>query len=275
MAARKGKSKLSTVLFILALLIYVVNIIGILATVVLDSISKEWFSGFLPKIFTTQWYAYAAGIHDIPALLRVTFTVVVSVIAISLLIAIPAAYVMARYEFKAKGIIMTSFLLAMLLPPMAYGIPLAATLYKLSFLSGLMRVILANLVPTVPFIILILTSFIEQVGTNLESAARMLGAGRLKVFTRVIVPMIVPGILTSAILSAVRIMAMFDLTFLVAGPRSQTIIVALFSDVFAAGAVPYQAIDSLAVIYFACTMVMLGIALKFVSPTQMVFRLKD
>jgi len=197
------------------------------------------------------------------------------VVVISLVIAIPTAYVMARYNFKLRGVIMTVFLLAMLLPPMAYGIPLAATLYKMKFLSGLVRVILANLVPTVPFVVLILTSFIEQVGTNLESAARMLGAGRLTVFTRVIVPLIIPGILTAGILSAVKTIAMFDLTFLVAGPASQTIIVALFSDVFAAGVVPYQAIDALAVIYFFCTMALLIIALKFVSPTQMVFRLKN
>lgn len=275
MSARDGKINLSTLLFTVALIFYVINICGILVTVILNSLSKDWYSGVLPKIFTTEWYAYAAGQHDILNLLGVTFLVVIGVVVISLCISIPAAYVMARYDFRLKGIVMTMFLLPMLLPPMAYGIPLATTLYKLKLAGKISGVILANLVPIVPFMILILTPFIEQVGTNLESAARMLGASRFKIFTRILMPLIIPGILTAAILSAVKTISMFELTFLVAGAKSQTIIVALFSDAFAAGVRPYQAVDALAVIYFLITMALLIIALKFVNPTQMVFRLKQ
>ncbi|MCX7950233.1 MAG: hypothetical protein N2509_09000 [Treponemataceae bacterium] len=67
---------------------------------------------------------------------------------------------------------------------------------------------------------------------------------------------------------------MFELTFLVAGPKSQTIVVALYADAYAAGARPPQAIDALAVVYFLITMICLIVALQFTSPTQMVFRVK-
>jgi putative spermidine/putrescine transport system permease protein len=89
------------------------------------------------------------------------------------------------------------------------------------------------------------------------------------------VPLTVPGILTAAILSVVKTMSMFELTYLVAGgDKTQTIIVALYTDAYAAGSRPQQAVDALAVIYFAAAMVCLAIALRFVSPTQMVFKLK-
>jgi putative spermidine/putrescine transport system permease protein len=99
-------------------------------------------------------------------------------------------------------------------------------------------VILVNLVPIVPFMILVLMPFIEQVGTNLESAAKMLGAKRLTIFRKILVPLTVPGILTASILSVVRTISMFDLTYLVAGGKSQTIVVALYADAYAAGARP-------------------------------------
>ena len=250
------------------------NICGILFTVILNSISKGWYSGLLPKIFTNEWYKFVSVDHDIPNLLTVTFMVAIGVVVISLLIAYPAAYGLARYNFKYKSVLMSLFLLPMIVPPMAYGIPLATVLYKFHLASKVTGVILANLVPIVPFMILILSPFIEQVGTNLESAAKMLGASKLQTFFKVLIPLTMPGILTASILSIVKTISMFELTFLVAGGKSQTIIVALYADAYAAGARPAQAIDALAVIYFLTAMTCLVVALKFVSPTQMVFKVK-
>jgi len=215
-----------------------------------------------------------ANDHDLPQLLIATFTVTIVVVFVSLLIAFPTAYALARYDFKLKGLIFSALLLPMIVPPMAYGIPLATLLYKFHLATRISGVIIANLVPIVPFTILILTPFIEQVSTNLESAARILGASRIQTFFRILVPLSMPGILTAGILSVVKTISMFELTFLVAGPKSQTIVVALYADAYAAGARPPQAIDALAVVYFLIAMICLIVALKFVSPTQMVFKVK-
>lgn len=267
------KLKLTNLLFTITIVLYVTNILGILLTVILNSFGKNWFTGIIPQVFTIEWYKYAANDHNIGQLLYVTFLVVVSVVVISLLVAFPAAYVMARNDFKFKGIVMTLFLLPMLIPPMTYGVPLATLLLRLR-LPNLLCVILANLVPIIPFMILIITPFIEQVGISIESAARMLGAGKKTIFFRLLVPLTLPGILTAGILSIVKAVSAFELTYLIATGRSMTLVVALYADAFAAGARPTQAIDALAVIYFAITMTCLLIALRFVNPTQMVFKLK-
>jgi putative spermidine/putrescine transport system permease protein len=268
------KFSVSKVIFLIDILLYSLNILGILFTVLLNSLSKGWYSGILPNFLTVEWYQYVAADHDIGNLVSVTFIVAFSVVLISLIIAFPAAYALARHDFRFKGLLMSLFLLPMIVPPMAYGIPLAMVLYKFRLAARIPGVIIANLVPIVPFMILVLTPFIEQIGTNLESAAKMLGANRLKTFFRVIIPLSLPGILTTGILSIVKAVSMFELTYLVAGGTSQTIVVALYSDAYAAGARPPQAIDALAVIYFAIALISLVIALKFVSPTQMVFKIK-
>jgi putative spermidine/putrescine transport system permease protein len=268
------KVKLSGILFFAAIAVYVANVLGILSTVILNSVSKGWYSGLLPKTLTTEWYSYVASDHDIPNLLFVTFLVVIVDVIVALLIAFPAAYVLARHEFKGKGLLLSLFLLPMIVPPMAYGLPLAMLCYKFHLASRIIGVILVNLVPIVPFMILVLMPFIEQVGTSLESAAKMLGAKRATIFRKVLVPLTVPGILTAGILSVVKAISMFELTYLVAGGKSQTIVVALYADAYAAGARPPQAVDALAVIYFLSAILCLVIALRFVSPTQMVFKLK-
>lgn len=268
------KISFSSIIFIAVNTLYMLNICGILLTVVLNSFSKNWHTGVLPKVLTFEWYKYAAKHHDIPHLLQTTLLVVLLVVGISLLIAFPAAYIMAKRDFRIKNTVLMLFLLPIVIPPMTYGLPLAMMLYKVRLAPRLSAVVISNMVPTVSFMILVLIPFIEQVGDNLEAAARMLGANRLQVFLKILIPLTLPGMLTAVVLSVVRTISMFELTFLVSGARTQTLIVALFSDVYAPGFRPFQAIDALAVIFFILTMSCFVVSLKFVNPTQMVIKIK-
>jgi len=262
------------VCFYLAIGFFVVNILGLVGTVVVDSFGSHWFYGtWLPQGFTTEWYQYELNDHDIVSLLFNTLFVAMTVTVIALIAGFGAAYVLARKQFRGKGLLTVLYLLPMLLPPLVYGIPLATVLLR--YLGGaLLSVILINLVPVVPFVILILRPFVEQVDASLESASRMLGANRLQTFWRVILPLMIPGLLTAGILAMVRTIAMFELTFLVADANAQTLVVILYSDAFAAGIRPNQAVDAMAVMYTLTTMTMVIIALIFVKPTQFVVRLK-
>lgn len=253
---------------------FLLNLVAMVCTVVLDSLGVEWFDTWLPKgLFTTQWYTYEFSDHDIVQLLYNTFAVALGSTLLALLIGFPAAYVLARKKFRFKGALTAIYLLPMLIPPLAYGIPLATVVLR--YLGGeLPGVILVNVVPTLPFVILILTPFIEQVDVSLESASRMLGANRLQTFVRIILPLIIPGLLTAGVLAVVRVIAMFELTYLVANADANTLVVTLYGDAFASGMRPMQAINAMAVIYMLTTMILLGIALFFVKPTQFVVRLK-
>ncbi len=168
---------------------------------------------------------------------------------------------------------MLLFLLPVMVPPIAYGIPLATVLYKYHLANSITGVILANLVPAVPFVILTMTPFIEQIDPKIEAAARMCGARTLlRSSLRILLPLLIPGILAASVLVLVRTVGMFELTYLVAGHDSQTLVVALFDSMSAAGIRPQQQTDAMAVIYLAMMLVLLVIALRFVNPTQLVTR---
>ncbi len=88
-------------------------------------------------------------------------------------------------------------------------------------------------------------------------------------------PLLVPGMLAAGLIVLVRTLAMFELTFLTAGPDSQTLVVALYYAMFAAGVRTSQSVDAMAIVYMAVTLVWLLVALQFVNPTQLVSRVKE
>src|SRR6058998_3324744 len=228
--------RLAVFLFILG---FTLNLAGIVSHVVVSSLAKRWFATPLPGAFTTEWYAYSWREFQLADVLTVTATVAVTVTALALLLGFPAAYVLARRGFRAKNAVLLLYFLPLLIPQMTYGIPLATSLYRYRIGGTVAGVILANLVPMLPLAIFVLLPFIEQISETLEWAARVHGAGRWQVFRRVVLPLVV----------------------------------ALYYAVFAAGMRPIYSVDAMAVIYMAIVLVMLLVALRFVRPTQMVFRL--
>jgi len=255
--------------------LFVVNIGLMIAAVAASSFARRWLGTWLPEGWTTTWYTAAWKEFQLGDVLWVTVQVVLSVVFLALVIGVPAAYTLARRDFRGKKPLLLLFLLPLMVPPITYGIPLATVLYQAHLAGTIWGVILANLIPAAPFVILVMTPFIEQIDANLESAARVFGASTGRMFWHILVPLLAPGILAASLLVLVRTIALFELTFLTAGPDSQTLVVALYYAVFAAGVRAPQSVDAMAMIYMAVTLVWLLIALRFVNPTQLVSRVKE
>lgn len=254
--------------------LFVVNVLFLVGAVAVSSVATRWLGTWLPDAATTGWYRDAWHEFQLGSVLLVTAEVVLAVVALSVVLGVPAAYALARRDFVGKRLLLLVFLLPLMVPPITYGIPLATVMYELRLAGTLPGVILANLIPALPFVILVMTPFIEQIDPNLEAAARVFGADTRRVFRHVLIPQLAPGILAASLLVLVRTIAMFELTFLTAGPDSQTLVVALYYAVFAAGVRAPQSIDAMAMVYMAVTLVWLVIALRFVDPTQLVSRVK-
>jgi len=254
---------------------FILNIGLMVASVAFNSLARRWLGTWLPEGYTTNWYVAAWKEFQLGDILWVTVEVVFAVVALSILLGVPAAYALARREFAGKRFVMLLFVLPLIIPPITYGIPLATVMYQAQLGGTIYGVILANLIPALPFVILVMTPFIEQIDPTLESAARVFGAGTLRIFWYVLAPLLLPGILAAALLVLVRTIAMFELTFLTAGADSQTLVVALYYAVFAAGVRAPQSVDAMAIVYMAITLVWLLIALRFVNPTQLVSRVKE
>lgn len=252
---------------------FLLGMLGAVATVLLSSVAQRWIGTWLPGGYTVHWYGDAWSAYQVGSLLAVTFEVALAVVVLSLVVAVPTAYVLARLDFPGKRLLWLLFLLPQVIPTMSYAVPLATFMYRLHLAETLPGVVLVNLVPSLPFAILVLVPFVEQVDPRVEQAARICGAGTATVFGRVVVPLLVPGLLAAGVLVLVRTVGQFELTFLVAGPNTQTLVVALYNIATQAGngASP-QEVDAMAVVYMLTTLVLLLVALRFVDPTSIVAR---
>ena len=252
---------------------FILNLLGIVSHVVVSSFAKRWFGTPFPRALTTEWYSYAWREFGLAQVLGVTVLVALTVVFLALLMGFPAAYILARRNFRWKPVLLLLYFLPLLIPQMTYGIPLATTMFRYGIGGSVTGVILAVMVPMVPLAIFILMPFFEQISINLEWGAAMMGANRFQIFRRVLLPLTLPGLLTAGILVLVNTVSNFEFTFLVSGAGSQTLVVALFYNVFAGGVRPVYSVDAMAVMYMTMVMFLLIVALRFVRPTQMVFRL--
>ncbi|WAJ29130.1 ABC transporter permease [Antarcticirhabdus aurantiaca] len=256
-------------------ILFVLNLLGVIAAVVTNSLATRWLGTLLPVGWTTRWYFSAWSEFQLTDVLLVTFQIVFLVTLLSGLIGITAAYALARRDFPGKRFAVLLFLLPLLVPPLTYGIPLATLLYQVGLGGSFWGVVIINLVPSIPFVVLVMIPFIEQIDPRVEAAARVFGAGTWSLFARILLPLLLPGMLAALLLVLVRTIAMFELTFLVAGPTSQTLVVSLYYAVFASGVRASQSIDAMAVVYMVTTLFWLVLALRFVNPTQIVARAKQ
>jgi putative spermidine/putrescine transport system permease protein len=254
---------------------FLVFMLALVAAVVVNSLGTRWLDHWLPDAFTTHWYGDAWREFGLTSVMLVTIEIAGAVVALSLLIGVPASYALARRDFPGRRLVMLAFLVPLLLPPVTYGIPLATVLLRHDLGGTLTGVILANLVPSVPFVILTMTPFIEQIDPRIEAAARTLGAGTATIFVRILGPLLVPGMLAAGLLVLVRTVGMFELSFFTAGPGSQPLVVVLYYAAFAPGVRASQSIDAMAVIYMGLMLMLLVAALSFVNPTNLVARLRE
>src|ERR1700721_1258056 len=102
---------------------FIVNLLALIGSVVVNSFGTRWFNTWLPAGYTTQWDSLAWNEFRLPDILIVTVQVAAAGVIISGRIGVPTAYAMPRREFPGKRAVMLLFVLPLLVPPITYGIP--------------------------------------------------------------------------------------------------------------------------------------------------------
>ncbi|MEZ3180934.1 ABC transporter permease subunit [Streptomyces pimonensis] len=243
-------------------------LLAVLASVIVASLGGSWGAGWLPGSVTSDWFRQAWEAPGLSSSLAVTFQVAVADVLLALVIGVPAGYVLARKSFPGRSAIMLFALFPVILPPLTYAVQLAALMYRLGIGGTLLSVILVNLVPILPLVILITVPFVEQISPQVEDAARVFGANNLKLFTRVLVPLLTPGIVAAGVLCLVRVLGSFELTFFVSSAETQTLVVTIFGAMADPGGPPAALTAAMTVFYMAIALIGLAISLRFSNPAQ-------
>lgn len=122
-------------------------------------------------------------------------------LVLTLFIAALASFILARFQFRWKGLVMTFFVVGMLIPIHSTLVPLFILMKQMSLLNTYWALILPYTAFALPTAIFVLTAYLTSVPRDIEEAAFMDGTGLWGLFARIMLPMSVPALSTVTILS--------------------------------------------------------------------------
>ncbi len=145
------------------------------------------------------------------------------------LIGVPMAMVLARTRFPGQGVLRSLVLLPLVLPPVVGGLALLYTFGRRGLLGSTLEVmdiqiafstiavVMAQTFVALPFLVVSLEGSLRTAGHRYETVAASLGAGPTTVFRRITLPLVLPGLVSGAVLSFARALGEFGATITFAG----------------------------------------------------------
>ncbi len=133
-----------------------------------------------------------------------SLTVVLSVVAISIVLAFLAAVSVARFGFRGRTAFVVMVIAVQMVPLTALVIPVYLLLDKVGQVDSLLGVIAYYLAIVLPFMIWTLRGFVANVPVDLEEAAMVDGATRVGAFLRIVFPLVAPGLVATAIFGFIQ-----------------------------------------------------------------------
>lgn len=128
-----------------------------------------------------------------------SLVIAVGTVVLGLAVSVTAAYALSRFRFIGRKLFMMQFLLINMFPIVLLILPLFILMRKYGILDTYFGLILANSTVAIPFSVWMLTSYVAAIPKSLDEAAMMDGCSRLTALRRVIIPLMMPGIISTGI----------------------------------------------------------------------------
>lgn len=208
------KNKWLTMMAIVVFLFLFLPLIIILVT----SFGTEAIITFPIKGFTIDWYIMALTSKAFMSSLQLSLIIGVVATLIALIVGIPSAYVLSRDRFKGKKFLNTFFLSPTLIPGIVVGYSIFQMIVvnlRLPIVPGL---IIGHFLISVPYVIRVVGSSMEQVDVSIEEAAWTLGCTKKRAFVTVLLPNIVSGIFAAFMLAFVNSFNNVPVSMFLSGP---------------------------------------------------------
>jgi ABC-type spermidine/putrescine transport system permease subunit II len=206
-------------------------IFGPLANLLLWAFAEAWFwPDKLPSRwgFRFWWDVFKPTGNSMAALWNSIWIAILTVV-LSLAVAIPAGWALARGRLPWRALIMLAFLLPQAFPSLPVYINIARIFYTLGLNGTITGVVLVHTSHGLVFAVWIATAAFASVDRELEQAARNLGAGPLRTFFTVTLPLAVPGLIASAIFVFLESLDEFTGSFFVGFPEVSTLPLTMFA----------------------------------------------
>lgn len=187
-------------------------------------------------------------------------------VLICLVLAIPAAYSLTRYEYRGRDDIGFYILSTRMMAPAIVAIPIFFLFRNMGLLDTIWALMLVYAAINLSFVTWIIRSYMLDIPKALEDAARTDGAGDLRILWEIIIPAILPGIITAAVIAMIFAINEFLFTLLIASTsNAYTMSVALANFTGGSDGVIYNAIALVSFLAFVPVFVVVVAIQKHLS----------
>ncbi|MGZ9724136.1 ABC transporter permease [Rhizobium miluonense] len=192
------------------------------------SFSGDAVLAFPPSSWGVRWYTALLDDRSMAVAFGTSLALAVIVTVLSVVIGLPAAYVIVRKRSVVTDILFNILTAPLLLPTIVLGLAILIVFASMGLLGNFYGLVVAHLTVTLPYALRVLTTSLGGLNLTVEEAAASLGAKPLAVFRRITLPAMRPGMIAAA---ALCFLVSFDevvITLFLAGPRMTTLPVELY-----------------------------------------------
>jgi trehalose/maltose transport system permease protein len=177
--------------------------------------SRLFVVEYVPSMWS--WENYVSVFREQPFARNIfnSLVVSVSVVALSLLLGVTAAYALGRVQFRGRGTLLLTILAVSMFPQVAVLSGMFELVRGFGLYNTLFSLMLSYMIFTIPFTVWVLTTFMKGLPKELEEAAIMDGATPWTIITRVFMPLLWPALVTTGLLAFIAAWNefLFALTF--------------------------------------------------------------
>jgi putative spermidine/putrescine transport system permease protein len=227
------------------------------------SISASWF---FPDIVPRTWslrswnYLFTPDAKIISAFLT-SLTIAVTVALIAGVIGLSAGRALGLHSFRGKRLVYFLVLAPEIVPPLTVAMGNQIAFIKLGLADSVLGVVLVQLVPTIPYVTLVMSAVYANFDTNYEDQARVLGASPLRAFLHVTLPAVFPGLIVASLFAFLIAWSEYIMTLLIGGGVVRTLPLVMFS--FATS--DLSVASALCVLFVAPAVVVLVLSSRYLS----------
>ncbi len=187
-------------------------------------------TAFLPKVVTLEYYRHV--IFDLGFIVNIRNSVIISLATTGIAITISslAAYGIVRFFPKIGTALSKVLVTTYIFPPILLAIPYSIVMAKLGLTNTRIGLVLVYLSFSIPYAVWLLVGFFKTVPIGIEEAAKIDGANKIQVFMQVVIPLVAPGIVATAIYTFINVWNEFLYSLILINDTSKmTVAVALRS----------------------------------------------
>lgn len=200
-------------------------------SIIIWSVAAGWrFPDLLPAEYSSRGYATSLDPNGDIVQGAITSTLIaLTVGVIATAIGSAAGRAIAMYSFRMKKAFQFLVLAPLIVPGLAVTMGIQVLFIKYGLSDTVQGVVLAHLIPTVPYVVMIMSGTFANFDRSYEEQGQVLGASRITVLRKITMPIVLPGLAVSFLFAFVISWSEYILTLLVGGGTVKTLPMVLFA----------------------------------------------